>query len=109
MSTEFGAKFSGWVETEWLNLDEEDGAALAANVLPFTQSWRTGDWAAVKTASDGFYEIARRVMASRRESPLDPEEDPASSLLLEKDADGNPLDEFNLMLVIALCSAWVDD
>jgi cytochrome P450 len=97
MSTEFGATFCARVEQEWLNLDEDDSAALAANVNPFVQSWRTGDWDAVKKSSDGFYEIARRVLAARDGHLLDPDEDPASSLLMERDADGNPLDQFNLM------------
>lgn len=98
--TEFGARFSGWVEKEWLNLDEKDSAALAANVTPFVQSWRTGDWDAVKKSSDGFYEIARKVVADRRKEPMNPEEDPASSLLLERDSNGEPLEEAHLVYVL---------
>jgi cytochrome P450 len=94
---EFGAEFSGLIEKEWLNLSDEASKMLIDNVRPFVQSWRTGDWDAVKKASDAFYVIARDVMADRRKNPRDPESDPASSLLLEKDADGNLLDEFNLV------------
>lgn len=99
MCSEFGAQFSALVEKEWLNLNEVDSKRLAENVNPFVQSWRTGDWDAVKKASDGFYEIARGVVAAREEHALDPEEDPASSLLLERDHDGNPLDKYHLMYV----------
>jgi cytochrome P450 len=99
---EFGAEFSGLIEKEWLNLNDEASRMLTDNVRPFVQSWRTGDWEAVKRASDAFYVIARDVMADRRKNPRDPEEDPASSLLLERDAEGNLLDEFNLVLVIDL-------
>lgn len=95
--TEFGANFCAWVEKEWLHLDEHDSKLLAANVAPFTQSWRGGDWDAVKKASDGFYEIARRVIADRKKCLRDPEEDPATSLLMERDAQGMPLDEEHLM------------
>lgn len=102
---DFGAEFSGLIEKEWLNLSEESAKMLTDNVRPFVQSWRTGDWEAVKRASDAFYAIARDVLADRRVNPRDPEEDPASSLLLEKDAEGKPLDEFNLVYVDSLSIA----
>jgi cytochrome P450 len=78
-------------------LDEHDSKILSATITPFVTAWRTQDWEVVKKSSDGFYEIAKRVIASRKEKLLDPEEDPASSLLLERDVDGNPLDDFNLV------------
>ncbi|GAB1206272.1 hypothetical protein APSETT445_004957 [Aspergillus pseudonomiae] len=94
---EFGAQFSGWVEKEWLNLDEPDSKLLSSAITPFVTAWRTQDWALVKSSSDMFYEIARRVIASRKDKLLDPEEDPASSLLIERDHDGNALDDHNLV------------
>lgn len=94
---DFGGKYCAGIEKEWLNLSDEGAKHLEDNVYPFVQSWRTGDWEAVKKASDGFYVIARDVMADRRQTLRDPEEDPASSLLLEKDSEGNSLDEFHLI------------
>ncbi|KAE8337095.1 hypothetical protein BDV24DRAFT_167637 [Aspergillus arachidicola] len=94
---EFGAQFSGWVEKEWLNLDEPDSKLLSSAITPFVTAWRTQNWALVKSSSDMFYEIARRVIASRKDQLLDPEEDPASSLLIERGHDGNPLDDHNLV------------
>lgn len=94
---EFGARFSGWTEKEWLNLDEADSKLLSETITPFVTAWRTQDWKLVKSSSDMFYEIARRVIASRKENLLDPEEDPASSLLMERDCNGNPLDDENLV------------
>lgn len=70
--------------------------------------------------SGKMYEIAKAVLADRREHPRDPEgvslhelfflyarcahmliywvhQDPASSLLLEKDPEGNPLSEEHLV------------
>jgi cytochrome P450 len=94
---DFGGKYCAGIEKEWLNLSDEGAKHLENNVYPFVQSWRTGDWEAVKKASDGFYVIARDVMADRRKQMRDPEEDPASSLLMETDAEGQPLDEFHLM------------
>lgn len=94
---EFGARFSGWTEKEWLNLDEADSKLLSETITPFVTAWRTQDWKLVKSSSDMFYEIARRVIASRKGNLLDPEEDPASSLLMERDCNGNPLDDENLV------------
>lgn len=62
-------------------------------------AWRTGNWPTVKKWSDAWYSIANRVVAARKEKPLDPEVDPASSLLLESDKDGNPLEEEHIMCV----------
>jgi cytochrome P450 len=94
---DFGGKYCAGIEKEWLNLSDEGAKHLEDNVYPFVQSWRTGDWEAVKKASDGFYVIARDVMADRRKQMRDPEEDPASSLLMETDTQGQPLNEFHLM------------
>ena len=53
----------------------------------------------MKKWSDAWYSVANRVVAARKEKPLDPEVDPASSLLLERDKDGNPLEEKHIMCV----------
>src|SRR5262249_36561022 len=94
---EFAAKWTSWVEKEWLNLDEADSATLVESFSPFVYAFRTGDWDTVKKWSDAWYGIARRVVAARKENPLDPELDPASSLLLERDKNGNPLEEEHIM------------
>jgi hypothetical protein len=66
---------------------------LVESFSPFVYAWRTGDWDTVKKWSEAWYGIANRVVAARKQMPLDPEIDPASSLLLERDKDGNPLEE----------------
>ena len=99
MSLDFGANFSGWVEKEWLNIDASDAKILANGVTHFVQSYRNGNWAAVRKASDEFYDIARRVVADRKANMRNPEEDPASSLLAERDHNGEPLEEEHLMSV----------
>ncbi|KAF2105622.1 cytochrome P450 [Lophiotrema nucula] len=104
--SEFGAKFPALVEKEWLNLDDRDSKLLAESVNPFVQSWRTGDWGAVKRASDSFYKIARRVVAAREVTPMKPEEDLASSLLLECDHDGQPLDNSPLEEFVRLYTPY---
>jgi cytochrome P450 len=101
---EFAAKWTSWVEKEWLNLDEADSAVLVESFSPFVTAWRTGDFGTVKKWSEKWYEIARRVVQARKERPLDPEIDPASSLLLERDKDGSPLDEEHIMCGLPLPS-----
>lgn len=43
------------------------------------------------------YEIATDLVKDRKENPQDPEEDPASSLLLEIGPDGSPLPDTHLI------------
>jgi cytochrome P450 len=94
---EFGAKFPAWVETEWLNLDASSTATLAATAAEWIKAWRERDGEKTTANSMKMYDMAKELLAQRRENPRCPEDDPASSLLLEKDADGNPLDEVHLM------------
>lgn len=94
---EFGARWTSLVEKEWLNLDGEDSELLVRSFSEFVYAWRTGDWETVKKWSDAWYGIARRVVADRKENPRDPEIDPASSLLLERDKEGKPLDEEHIV------------
>jgi cytochrome P450 len=95
--TEFGALYSAWVETEWLNLEKETAPMLAKTAAAWVNAWRKQDGERVTQESNKLYEIARQLLVDRRENPRDPEEDPASSLLLEKDHDGQPLEEIHLV------------
>jgi hypothetical protein len=60
-------------------------------------AWREQDGENVTKNSNILYDIARQLLHDRRISPRDPEEDPASSLLLERDAAGEPLEEIHLV------------
>lgn len=95
--TQFGAMYSAWVETEWLNLDPDTAPHLASTAAAWINAWRRMDGEEVTKESEKLYQIARSLLADRRENPRDPEEDPASSLLLERDGKGEPLDEVYLM------------
>jgi hypothetical protein len=97
--TEFGAMYSAWVETEWLNLDTEVAPKLAKTAAAWVNAWRLQNGEEVTRNSNILYGIAREVLADRRENPRDKEEDPASSLLLEKDSSGEPLQEEHLVYV----------
>jgi cytochrome P450 len=95
--TEFGAMFSAWVETEWLNLDPAAAPRLAETAAAWVNAWREQNGAEVTKNSNVLYGIAREMLAERRENPRDPESDPASSLLLEREPSGCPLNEEHLV------------
>lgn len=63
----------------------------------WVKAWRDLDSESVKKHSEIMYQIAIDVIADRRINPQDPEEDPASSLLLEKGPDGQPLPNEHLV------------
>lgn len=92
IAQEFGARFPAWVTTEWLNLDPELAPVLARTAARWVNAWRTQDRETVNVTSEAMYQIARDLIAARREHPLPVEEDPASSLLSER-VDGDPLEE----------------
>lgn len=94
---EFGARFPAWVETEWLNLEKEHTELLADAATKWIRAWRAQDAEMTSKYSGKLYDIAKNLLASRRENPRCPEDDPASSLLLERDHDGNPLEDTHLM------------
>ncbi|KAL4898079.1 cytochrome P450 [Aspergillus ambiguus] len=90
---EFGAMFAAWVETTWLNLSDETAPLLAHTAAAWVNAWRMQDSHETTAQSNKLYDIARALFADRRLSPRDPEQDPASSLLQETDANGKPLDD----------------
>lgn len=88
---EFSANFAAWVEVSWLNLSDESAPQLAATASAWINAWREQNGPKTTEQSQKLYSMARKLFAERRDSPRDPEQDPASSLLLEKDASGKPL------------------
>lgn len=97
VSAEFGANYVARVEAEWLNLEMEVAPRLARTAAAWLNAWRMQDKETVTANSSVMYDIARDLLADRRKNLRDPEQDPASSLLLEKDAGGNPLSEEHLV------------
>ena len=97
MSAEFGANFVARMESEWLNLEAGVATELATTAANWLNAWRMQDGEVVTANSQKMYRIASDLLADRRLNPREPEDDPASSLLLERDANGNPLSEENLV------------
>ncbi|KAL4801818.1 cytochrome P450 [Aspergillus unguis] len=88
---DFAAIFAAWVETTWLNLEDETAPVLAGTAAAWVNAWRRQDAKETSAQSEKLYGIARKLFADRRSSPRDPEQDPASSLLEERDSNGQPL------------------
>lgn len=74
ISAGFGASFSAWIEAEWLNLDEDVAPKLAKTAAKWLNAWRLRDAETVTENSAIMYDIARAVLADRRNNPQDPEE-----------------------------------
>lgn len=74
ISAGFGASFAAWIEAEWLNLDEDVAPELAKTAAKWLNAWRLRDAETVTENSAKMYEIARAVLADRRNNPQDPEE-----------------------------------
>ncbi|KAL5336015.1 cytochrome P450 [Aspergillus crustosus] len=90
---DFGAIFAAWVETTWLNLEDDTAPLLAETAAAWVNAWRRQDGKETSTQSEKLYMIARKLFADRRVSPRDLEQDPASSLLQETDSSGQPLND----------------
>lgn len=93
VATEFGAIFAAWVEVTWLNLSDETAPQLATTSAAWVNAWREQNKEKTTFHSNKLYDIARALFKDRRENPRDPEQDPASSLILECGPDGEPLSD----------------
>ena len=97
ISAEFGANFVARMESEWLNLEAGVATELATTAANWLNAWRMQDGEVVTANSQKMYRIASNLLADRRINPREPEDDPASSLLLERDVNGDPLSDENLV------------
>jgi cytochrome P450 len=102
IAQEYGARFPAWVTTEWLNLSPAVAPVLATTAATWVNAWRAQDRTMVNETSERMYAIARDLLAARRRHPLPVEEDPASSLLAERDG-GEPLAEEHLVAALRQC------
>jgi len=93
MCGDFGASYAAWVEVSWLNLADDTAPELARTATAWINAWRQQNGPETTTQSEKLYTIARQLFAQRRADPMDPEQDPCSSLLLEKGPDGEPLSD----------------
>jgi cytochrome P450 len=88
----FGTIYPAFTAAEWLNLDHDDVYRLADTASEWVDAWRRQDAELVTERSNQMYDMARALVADRKEHPRPIETDPASSLLSEE-VDGVPLSE----------------
>ena len=75
---------------EWLGLSAQQTEFLAQTSRAYIKAWEAFDKPGVVVAGEGLATLARDLIEQRRLQPLDPNVDPTSSLLAERDTDGQP-------------------
>jgi cytochrome P450 len=87
----FGSPLPALLFADWFKLSEAQTQLLWRTAQAFVKAWEEFDVATVSKTSEILYDLARELIAERRQHPLDPEIDPVSSLLAATDANGAPL------------------
>jgi len=80
------------VFAQWMNLSSEDAAALSEIGRSYNVAVQLAQDELVRETSLRLYAIAKRLIEHRRQTPLDPSQDPISALLAARH-DGQPLPE----------------
>jgi cytochrome P450 len=86
----FSSPLPAHVFGEWMGLSAEQVQVLWRTARAYVEAWEEFDKARVAKAGNDLAELAAEVIEQRRREPLDPRIDPTSSLLAERDKDGNP-------------------
>lgn len=90
---DFTSYLSIYVFAEWMNMPQELLDDLRSIGRAYNFAVQNFADEMVRETSLKLYDIARHVIALRKENPLDPQEDATSALLAATDDDGNPLPE----------------
>ena len=85
------------VFAEWMGLSRIQVDALWLTSRAYVEAWEKFDKPAVLAAGLQLEQMARELIAERKRAPLDPAVDPTSSLLLARDANGEPFADELLM------------
>ena len=86
----FSSPLPAYVFGEWMGLSGEQTQVLWRTARAYVKAWEEFDKASVAKAGNDLAELAAQVIEQRQREPLDPSVDPTSSLLAERDKDGNP-------------------
>ena len=86
----FASPLPAYVFSEWMGLREEQTQVLWNTSKAYVKAWEAFDKSSVAAAAERLARMAAEVIAERRQSPRDPLVDPTSSLLAERDANGEP-------------------
>lgn len=87
---DFSARMPIEVFAHWMNLPQDEVATLAEVGRRYNIAVQSADGEATRETSLLLYDMARALVARRREAPLDPLEDATSALLATR-VDGQPL------------------
>jgi cytochrome P450 len=87
---EFASPLPAQVFGVWMGLTETQTRVLWNTARAYVKSWEAFDRASVAAAAEKLAKLAVEVLEERRREPRDPLVDPTSSLLAERDQDGNP-------------------
>ncbi len=90
--TEFGSHFPVQVFGEWMRMPEDWLKTLHKRGRAFVLAVHQNNPEGMMETSLRLYDMARAIIADRRENPQDPEHDPTSALLAAR-FDGEPLPE----------------
>ena len=86
----FASPLPAYVFGEWMGLREEQTQVLWNTSKAYVKAWEAFDKSSVAAAAERLARMAAEVIAERRQAPRDPLVDPTSSLLAERDANGEP-------------------
>lgn len=88
---DYSSPLPALVFADWFALNPAQTDLLWRTAQAFVKAWEHFDVATVSRTSAILYDLAGSLVAVRRATPLDPEQDPVSSLLAARDAAGAPL------------------
>ncbi|MET3828182.1 cytochrome P450 [Sphingomonas sp. PvP055] len=88
---DYSSPLPALVFADWFALNPAQTDLLWRTAQGFVKAWEDFDVATVSRTSAILYDLAGSLVAARRATPLDPEQDPVSSLLAARDAADAPL------------------
>jgi cytochrome P450 len=91
--SEFASRLPANVFAQWMGLTQDQTDVLWRTAKAYVKAWEAFDRESVAVAAEQLAQLAVELIAERRREPRDPLVDPTSSLLQERDADGDPLPE----------------
>lgn len=86
----FASPLPAYVFGEWMGLTATQTEVLWNTAKAYVKAWEAFDKSSVARAAEQLAKMAAEVIEERRREPRDPLMDPTSSLLAERDVNGEP-------------------
>ena len=90
---DFSYRLPIFVLAEFFHIPSEQAEKIRDIGADFNRALQVRDNAMLEKTSLFLYDVARDIIALRKQQPLDPGVDPTSAMLAARDDDGNPLPE----------------